>query len=129
MQSDLNRIHNVGNPYQGKYKKVLCVCSAGLLRSPTLAYVLSQDPWNYNTRAVGVEKSYALVPIEEAHLVWADKIVCMNGAQETAILDMITESKFAVKAEVVCINVPDSFGYREPSLIDLMKERIKEYKI
>lgn len=127
--SDLNRIHNVSNPYQGKYKKVLCVCSAGLLRSPTLAYVLSQGPWNYNTRAVGMEKSYALIPIEEPHLVWADRIVCMSRAQETAILDMITESKFTIKADVISINVPDSFGYRDPALIELLKERIKEYKI
>jgi len=60
-----NRIHNSSNPYQGKFKRVLCVCSAGLLRSPTTAFVLSQEPYNYNTRAAGIVDDYALVPVDE----------------------------------------------------------------
>ena len=50
----MNRIANSTNPFQKDYKRVLCVCSAGLLRSPTAAYVLSQAPYNYNTRAAGL---------------------------------------------------------------------------
>ena len=46
--SKMNRLANTQNKYQGKYKKVLCVCSAGLLRSPTAALVLSQEPFNFN---------------------------------------------------------------------------------
>ena len=30
---------NCGNGYQGKYPKVLAVCSAGLLRSATIAFI------------------------------------------------------------------------------------------
>ena len=125
----LNRIHNIGNPYQGDTKKVLCVCSAGLLRSPTLAHLLSGDPWNYNTRAVGTDVGHALIPLEVVHLVWADLIICMNGEQECYIKEMQKSIKWKVRAKVVCINVPDAFGYREQALIELLKERIKEYKI
>lgn len=127
--SDLNRIHNVSNPYQGDTKKVLCVCSAGLLRSPTLAHLLSGDPWNYNTRAVGTDVGHALIPLEIAHIVWADTIICMNEEQKRFIKDMIKGSQFKVCAKVVCIKVPDAFEYREPALVELLKERIKEYKI
>lgn len=127
--SEFNRFHNVSNPYQGKAKKVLCVCSAGLLRSPTLAYLLSQDPWNYNTRAVGTDVGHALIPVELIHLVWADLIICMNGEQERFLKEMKKSSKWKVRAKIMCINVPDAFGYRESSLIDLLKERIKEHKI
>lgn len=28
----MNRLGNADNPYQDRYKRVLCVCSAGLLR-------------------------------------------------------------------------------------------------
>lgn len=49
----MNRIANASNKFQGSYKRVLCVCSAGLLRSPTAALVLSKDPYNFNTRACG----------------------------------------------------------------------------
>lgn len=126
---DLNRIHNVSNPYQGDTKKVLCVCSAGLLRSPTLAHLLSGDPWNYNTRAVGTDVGHALIPLEVVHLVWADLIICMNGEQEHYIKEMQNSIKWKVRAKVVCINVPDTFEYREPALLELLKERIKEFKI
>lgn len=126
---DLNRIHNVSNPYQGDTKKVLCVCSAGLLRSPTLAHLLSGDPWNYNTRAVGTDVGHALIPLEVVHLVWADLIICMNGEQERYIKEMQKSIKWKVRAKVVCINVPDAFGYRDPALIELLKEWIKEYKL
>lgn len=33
------------NSYQGDYRKVLCVCAGGRLRSPTAAVVLSQAPY------------------------------------------------------------------------------------
>ena len=72
-----NRMHNLSNPHQGKAKKVLCVCSAGLLRSPTAANVL-HEAFGYNTRAAGVNKEYALIPVEEGLLVWADEVVCME---------------------------------------------------
>ena len=49
----MNRLGNSKNPYQGDFKKVLCVCSAGLLRSPTAAWVLSNAPFNFNTREIG----------------------------------------------------------------------------
>ena len=43
MKSTLNQLANINNPYQGKSKKVLCLCSAGLLRSPTAANVLHRE--------------------------------------------------------------------------------------
>jgi predicted protein tyrosine phosphatase len=72
-----NRLYNCKNPYQGNYKKVLTVCSAGLLRSPTIAWVLSQDPWNYNTRSCGVH-DYALIMLDDVLLTWADEIVVVD---------------------------------------------------
>lgn len=111
-----NRIYNASNPNQGKFKKVLCVCSAGLLRSPTAALVLSQEPYNFNTRAVGLEESFALIPIDEVLIAWADEIVCMTKAQKTQLKVMAPTTK------IVCLNIQDSYKYRDPDLIRLIKE-------
>lgn len=58
-----NRKWNAKNPHQGNFERVLCVCSAGLLRSPTVAVVMAQH--GFNTRAAGLEKDFALIPVDD----------------------------------------------------------------
>ena len=84
-----NRLGNVNNGFQGKFRRVLCVCSAGLLRSPTLAEILSQPPYNFNARAVGIAKEFALIPIDMAHVAWADDIVVFNVQQFDVINELL----------------------------------------
>lgn len=109
------------NPYQGKYKKVLCVCSAGILRSPTAALVLSKDPFNFNTRCAGAE-AYALVPVTEVLLNWADEIVCMSEYQKEKI------GKISNKP-IICLDIPDSFSYRDVELQDMIFLKYKELNV
>ncbi len=82
---------NVGNPYQSDFKKVLCVCSAGLLRSPTAAWVLSRDPWNFNTRAVGYSEEYALVVLDVVQLAWANDVVVFDKTQRGVVKRLLEE--------------------------------------
>ena len=110
-----NRLHTCKNPYQGDAKKVLCVCSAGLLRSPTAAVVLSQEPFNYNTRAAGL-REYALVQVDEVLLHWADEIVCME-------MWMVYELAKMTDKVIVCLDIPDEFNYRDNKLVELVKSR------
>ena len=119
----MNRLGNTNNRFQNiaAHKRALCVCSAGLLRSPTAAFVLSQEPWNYNTRAVGLAPEFALIPLDQVVLEWADEIVCMTQDQADAVLDMVEQLKLTTP--VVCLNIPDNFGYRDPVLVELIKER------
>ena len=84
-----NRLYNCKNPYQGDAKKVLCVCSAGLLRSPTAAVVLNRE-YGYNTRACGTEVGHALIPLDETLMHWADEIVVMDRDQIGSISVTIT---------------------------------------
>ena len=120
--STMNRIGNAGNRYQGDFKRVLCVCSAGLLRSPTAALVLSQDPFNFNTRAVGVSQEYALVPIEQVHLHWADEIVTMESAHSLMVEALLEKTNKITKPRIVQLDIPDEFAYRDPRLVDLIKQ-------
>lgn len=117
-----NRLANSKNEFQGAYKRVLCICSAGLLRSPTASFVLSQEPYNYNTRAAGLSKEYALVPVDEVLLHWADEVVCMTPAQATELRDRTDKP-------IKCLNIEDSYSYREPALVELIKERYEEAQV
>jgi predicted protein tyrosine phosphatase len=122
-----NRIHNTKNPWQGDFKKVLCVCSAGLLRSPTAAEVLSQEPYNFNTRAVGIVASHALIPLDAVHLHWADEVVVMTQEEAAYVLQLATDHDISIN--VVCLNIQDNFKFRDPRLIDLIKETYKPIEI
>lgn len=115
-----NRIANCGNKFQGQNKKVLCVCSAGLLRSPTAAWVLSNKPYEFNTRCAGCVDEYALIRVEEVLLHWADEIVCM----EKAHLDVIEVrmKQFKCEKPILCLNIPDSFEYRDSELCGLISK-------
>lgn len=112
----MNRMANSKNEFQGAYKKVLCVCSAGLLRSPTAAVVLSQPPYNYNTRAAGIVNQFALVPVDEVLIHWADEIVCMEMDQA----DLLSAT---TKKPIICLNIEDSYAYRDEKLVWLIKEK------
>lgn len=121
----LNRIANVNNPYQGNFRRVLCVCSAGLLRSPTAAYVLSQEPFNRNTRAAGMNKEYALVSVDAALLQWAQEVVAMEVGHETALKKLM--NRVGIQRPIVTLNVPDQYPYRDPALVELIRERYGAY--
>ena len=111
------------NPYQMDYKRVLCVCSGGILRSATAAFVLSMEPFNFNTRSAGVEE-YALIPVNEALLAWAHEIVCMTKEHEMKLMTL--KNHFKKDSVVKCLNIPDSYAYRDKELIELIKERYLE---
>lgn len=118
----MNRLANSSNPYQGEFKKVLCVCSAGLLRSPTAAWVLGQEPFGFNTRAAGLSEEYALVLVDKVLIHWADEIVCMNESQSKDIKAIGTKPNQLV----ICLGIPDNFSYRDPELIRLITERYNQ---
>ena len=123
----MQRFLNVNNKHQGPHKRVLCVCSIGMLRSATAAVVLSQEPFNYNTRAVGVD-SDALIVINHYLLSWAHEIVCMEQRHARIIGKMLTEYNLVPPRDgILCLNIPDNFDYRNPQLMALIKESYSDF--
>jgi predicted protein tyrosine phosphatase len=120
---DYNRLSVVENPYQGQYKRVLCVCSGGVLRSPTTAWILSNDPYNHNTRSAGTE-DYALIPVDEALLTWAEEIVCMEERHAKKVLAMVKEFGLGHEKDksLHILKIPDNFRYRDSRLIEHIKK-------
>ncbi len=118
-----NQLSNVGNQFQGKTKKVLCVCSAGMLRSPTLANVLHRQ-YGFNTRAVGSCKEYALIPISQALIWWADEIVFVNQENFDDLDEEEKEEIESVGVKVTVLNILDEFNWNDPDLQALL---LQEY--
>ena len=107
------------NPHQGAYKKALFVCSAGILRSATAAHWAAEHK-GWNTRNVGVH-DYALIPLTQDLIDWADKIYCMEQHHVDVMrMDFgpLPEDKIKV------LNIPDNYEYRSPELIELLAEKL-----
>jgi len=115
-----NQLYNVSNAFQGKTKKVLTICSAGLLRSATLQNMLIKE-YGYNVRNCGTVKSYALIPISEALVMWADEIVFVNMENFRDVKKDIEELGLLNKTYV--LDIPDMYNFNDPKLLEICKEQ------
>jgi len=116
----LGVIHNVHQQF-ADYKRVLTVCSGGCLRSPTAAVVLAQDPFNFNTRAAGLTTEFAIVVVDDILMEWADEIVVMESWMENQIRNKWEEDGQTLP--IVVLDIPDKFAYRDPALMQMIKDR------
>ena len=120
-----NQLANTSNRWQTDAKRVLTVCSAGLLRSPTAANVLHKE-FGYNTRACGSCLDFALIPMSEVLIYWADQIVFVrisNYWEAKEFFDKRMQGK-----EIVVLDVPDSHSWNEPELQEAIKVGYLEAK-
>ena len=123
IKSTRNQIRNVStNTFQGKDLKVLCVCTAGILRSKTLANVLYEN-LGYNTLPVGTAKDFCLVPISEAAVAWCD-IICFVDED---CKDYLNAEDWEFIKEwgvgIITLNVEDNYPYGDPELERLLFEQ------
>ncbi len=108
----------------GSWPRVLCVCSAAINRSPTLAWVLSREPYNCNTISAGSHTYKALVPVTQALLDWAQRVVFVSSENQKMVLDL----GLTLPQEVFVLNITDSFSYRDPELIAEIHEQLARVK-
>ena len=121
-----NQLYNVTNEAQGKTKKVLTVCSAGLLRSATLQNFLIKE-YGYNVRNCGTVESYALIPISEALILWADEIVFVNQENYEMVEKDLKEMNALGKCYV--LDIPDRYNFNHPDLVEECKKQYADKKV
>ena len=129
LKSSMNALHNVTNPYQGKDKRVLCLCSAGCLRSPSCATIL-QNKYGYNTRSAGVS-DYALIPVNTALLKWADEIICVEQDVFDTLMNDLNkyEESNGERIElqnIIVLDIPDIYERMNPTLQRIIIEQYEE---
>jgi predicted protein tyrosine phosphatase len=118
------------NPYQGTDKRLLFVCSAGLLRSATAANLFAKK--GFNTRSCG-SAEYALIPLSANLIAWADKIIFVNEAnyrESWKKFDIAEEDDeiyfqhpFDGK-DIQVLKIPDNYEYNNPDLIKFLEEQV-----
>lgn len=118
-------VHN-SNQQQGTYRRVLAVCSAGILRSATIASVLNKE-YNFNVRNCGVNQEYALIPISQALLHWADHIVFADHEHYHEVENYLREAMPTKTYQI--LELPDCFEYNEAQLRDIIMERFDPKKM
>lgn len=109
------------NPYQGSDKRVLSVCSAGLLRSATGARIYAPM---FNTRAAG-SSEYALIPVSANLLAWADEVVFVNEDNYKQVCKNFNLEEYNV--EVTILKIPDVFEHMHPNMIKHFKEQYIDF--
>ena len=125
----MNQMGVIDNRHQryDEFKRVVTVCSAGCLRSPTAAVVLAADPFNFNTRAAGLTDSYAIICLDAKLMVWAEEIVVMEPQMAFDVRARYQELfEHDIRCEVTVLDIPDNFSYRDPELMQLIAKRYKE---
>lgn len=127
IQGKRNQLANVANRYQTDAKRVLCVCSAGLLRSPTLANVLHRE-LGYNTRAAGSSEEYALIPISVALIYWADEIVFVNSENFSECLYHNEEYDSIIRRKAIVLSIEDNFEWNDKELQQQLYTQYTERK-
>jgi predicted protein tyrosine phosphatase len=115
-----NQLYNITNASQGETKKVLTVCSAGLLRSATLQNMLIKE-YGYNVRNCGTVESYALIPISEALVKWADEIIFVNKENYRQVYSDLKQFNLLDKCYI--LDIPDIYEFNDPELIKICKEQ------
>lgn len=102
----------VRNPYQGPDKKVVFICSMGILRSATGARIYAHK---YNTRTAGTY-SDALIPLSEKLIAWADELVFVNR-ENYDFMERRMDDKLLEELSIKVLNIPDCYEHMHPKLI------------
>lgn len=108
----------VANPYQGTDKKVLFVCSMGILRSATAARIYAHK---YNTRCAG-SWGDALIPLTPILLAWANEIVFVNVENYHNAVSEFGEEVFKETPTKV-LDIPDKYPHMHQELIKAFEEQ------
>lgn len=110
----------VNNPYQGPDKRVLFVCSMGILRSATGARLYAS---RYNTRSAGTWND-ALIPLTDQLMAWAQEIVFVNKSNYESVKQWYNNiennhtSSFDDDFNIKVLDIPDAYPHMDPKLVE-----------
>ena len=104
-------------------KNVLFVCSQNRLRSPTAEQVFARYP-GIETASAGTNND-AETPLTPELVEWADLIFVMERTHEAKVRSRF--KRHLKTARIVCLNIPDDFGFMDPDLVRLLESRVTRY--
>lgn len=100
--------------------RLLFLCTQNRLRSPT-AESLFKGSALYVARSAGTGFGAHTV-VTADHIGWADIIFCMEPVHAAYL-----KSRFAKalrEKRVICLEIPDEYGFMDPALITILREKL-----
>jgi len=106
-----------------KMLRILFICEANRLRSPTAETIFSGYP-DVEARSAGIGKE-ATVPVSAELLDWADLIFVMEKRHRNIIHSRFKE--IYLRKRIICLYIPDEFEFMDPELVSLLEEKVTPY--
>lgn len=101
-------------------KRALFVCTANKLRSPTAEHVFASWP-DVETDSAGLART-AETPLSPEQIEWADVIFVMEKAHRNKLSQQFR--RHLKGKRVICLDIPDDYGYLDPDLVRLLKTKV-----
>ena len=99
------------------------MCSRNQWRSPTAERICAGRP-GCGARSAGTEPS-ARVRVNAGHLEWADLIFCMERRHIERLRERFPDALTGKR--VICLDIPDDYGFMDPELVELLDATLAEY--
>ena len=100
--------------------KILFICNQNENRSKTAEELFKT---RFKTRSAGLFNEN---PVTSKELNWADIVVVMDDFQRSEIAKRFP--KDYIKKRILSLNIPDSYYYKQPELVDVLKSRMNEFE-
>lgn len=100
-------------------KKILFICSRNKKRSPTAEDIYSEFP-NLETRSAGLNRDAEYI-LSSEDLEWADLVFVMEKTHLKNLERLY--SLHIQNKRVICLNIPDKYGYGDAELIKILRKK------
>jgi predicted protein tyrosine phosphatase len=104
-------------------KNVLFVCGKNRRRSPTAEQIFAENP-QLEVASAGISAD-ADNPLTPDLIEWANVIFVMEKAHQQK---MAARFRTSLKhARVICLGIPDKYGFMDPELVRILKSKVTAY--
>jgi predicted protein tyrosine phosphatase len=104
-------------------KRLLFICGANKLRSPTAEHVFST--WtDVETDSAGLNV-ISEQQLSSEQIEWADIIFVMEKSQRSKVSTRFR--KYLKGKRIVCLDISDNYAFMDPALVRLLEARVKPF--
>ena len=103
--------------------RVLFVCRYNRMRSATAERIFCKRA-DLDVRSAGTSAE-ALTRVNQLMLEWADLIFIMDDQQRQSLRRQF--GPHPALERLICLDIPDEFGFLQPELVDLLRSRATPY--
>src|SRR5689334_1098229 len=103
--------------------RVLFVCRHNRMRSATAERLFCKRA-DLDVRSAGTAAD-ALTRVNQLMLEWADLIFIMDDQQRRSLQQQF--GTHPALERLICLDIPDEFGFLQPELVDLLQTRTAPY--